>query len=97
MPRTRVKDEKASSHYSVGARRVKESRAPAREEEQVMEESIKKLVGDQVEVRINGPEEKRSTYRGTLAAFDDPWVILREEAGRIYYFSVYAVVYVRPF
>jgi hypothetical protein len=62
-----------------------------------MTESIKKLVGEQVEVRINGPEEKRSTYRGTLAAYDDPWLILREEAGRTYYFSVYAVVYVRPF
>jgi hypothetical protein len=62
-----------------------------------MNETIKTLVGEQVEVRINGPEEKRSTYRGTLSAYDDPWLILREEAGRTYYFAVYAVVYVRPF
>ena len=62
-----------------------------------MSETIKKLVGEQVEVRVNGPEEKRSTYRGTLSGYDDPWLVLREEAGRIYYFSVHAVVYVRPF
>jgi len=62
-----------------------------------MSETIKKLVGEQVEVRVNGPEEKRSTYRGTLSGYDDSWLVLREEAGRFYYFSVHAVVYVRPF
>ena len=61
-----------------------------------MNEAIQPLIGQRVEVRVNGPEEKRSTYKGVLTGFDHPWLLLQEEANRPYCFSVYAIVYVRP-
>ena len=61
-----------------------------------MNEAIQPLIGQQVEVRVNGPEEKRSTYKGVLIRYEAPWLVLQEEANRHYGFSVYAIVYVRP-
>jgi hypothetical protein len=61
-----------------------------------MNEAIQPLIGQQVEIRVNGPEEKRSTYRGVLIRFETPWLVLQEEANRQYCFSVHAIVYVRP-
>jgi hypothetical protein len=61
-----------------------------------MNEAIQPLIGLHVEVRVNGPEEKRSTYKGVLTRFEAPWLVIEEEGHRQYCFSVYAIVYVRP-
>jgi hypothetical protein len=68
----------------------------AKEENETMNEAIQPLIGLQVEVRVNGPEEKRSTYKGVLTRFEAPWLVIEEEGNRQYCFSVYAIVYVRP-